>query len=319
MSTAALPVYLVKGDDPSLLSQGLSALLSELAGDDALGIEHLAAEADLPVAVEALRTPSLFGDRRVIVVRDIGRFGAAAVEPVLEYLTEPSEDAVLVLVAGGGQTNRRLSDAVRKRGHVLDTSVPQKAKEKTQWIADQISAGPVRLAPAATRKLTAHLGEDLGRLETLLAGLAAAYGEGATVGEDELEPFLGEAGGVAPWDLTDAIDRGDTSAAVGALHRMLDGGQRHPMAVLSTLSRHVLALVRLDGAGVRSDAEAAAMIGTAPFPARKALAQSRKLGSDSIARAVRLVAQADLDLRGASEWPGVLVLEVLVARLSRMG
>jgi DNA polymerase-3 subunit delta len=76
--------------------------------------------------------------------------------------------------------------------------------------------------------------------------------------------------------------------------------------------------VRLDGAGVRSDAEAAALIGTAPFPARKALAQSRKLGSDAISRAVRLVAQADLDLRGASEWPSVLVLEVLVARLSRL-
>lgn len=319
MTASPLPVYLVKGDDPSLLSQGLSTLLGQLAGGDSLGIEHLPAEADLAVALEALRTPSLFGDRRVIVVRDVGRFDAAAVDPVLDYLGEPSEESVLVLVAGGGQTNRRLADAVRKRGHVVDTSVPQRAKEKTQWIADQISSGPVRLSPSAARKLTAHLGEDLGRLETLLAGLAAAYGEGATVGEEELEPFLGEAGGVAPWDLTDAIDRGDTAGAVTALHRMLDGGQRHPMAVLSTVSRHVLALVRLDGAGVRSDAEAAALIGTAPFPARKALAQSRKLGSQSIARAVKLVAQADLDLRGASEWPNLLVLEILVARLSRMG
>lgn len=319
MAPAPLPVYLLRGEDPSLLSQGLSSLLNELAGDDPLGIEHLPADADLAVAVEALATPSLLGDRRVVVVRDIGRFDAAAVEPILQYLSDPSEAAVLVLVAGGGQTNRRLGDAVRKRGHVLDTGVPQKAKERTQWISEQIAAGPVRLAPATARKLTAHLGEDMGRLETLLAGLAAAYGEGATIGEDELDPFLGEAGGVAPWDLTDAIDRGDTGGAVGALHRMLDGGQRHPMAVLSTLSRHVLALVRLDGAGARSDAEAAALIGTAPFPARKALAQSRKLGSESISRAVRLVAQADLDLRGASEWPSVLVLEVLVARLSRLG
>lgn len=318
MAGDPLPVYLVRGEDPSLLSQGLSSLLADLAGGDALGIEHLPAEADLAVALEALQTPSLLGDRRVIVVRDVGRFDAAAVEPLLEYLSDPYPGSVLVLVAGAGATNRKLGDAVRKHGHVIDTGVPQRSKEKTQWIADHISAGPVKLVPAATRKLTAHLGEDLGRLETLLAGLASAYGEGATVGEDELEPFLGEAGGVAPWDLTDAIDRGDTSGAVGALHRMLDGGQRHPMAVLSTLGRHVLALVRLDGAGARSDAEAAALIGTAPFPARKALAQSRKLGSEKIARAVRLVAQADLDLRGASEWPSVLVLEVLVARLSRM-
>ncbi|MBW3537175.1 MAG: DNA polymerase III subunit delta [Actinobacteria bacterium] len=318
MAGDPFPVYLLRGEDPSLLSQSLSALLDELSCGDALGIEHLSPDADLSVALEALQTPSLLGDRRVVVVREAGRFDAAAVDPLVAYLAEAAPESVLVLVAGGGATNRRLSDAVRKHGHVIDTGVPQKAKEKTQWIAEHIGAGPVTLAPAAVRRLTAHLGEDFGRLETLLAGLAAAYGEGATVGEDELEPFLGEAGGVAPWDLTDAIDRGDTAGAVGALHRMLGGGERHPMVVLSTLSRHVLALVRLDGAGARSDAEAAALIGTAPFPARKALAQSRKLGSDKVARAVRLVAKADLDLRGASEWPQALVLEVLVARLSRM-
>jgi len=32
-----------------------------------------------------------------------------------------------------------------------------------------------------------------------------------------------------------------------------------------------------------------------------------------------LLAQADLDLRGAKEWPDELVMEVLVARLSRLG
>ncbi len=35
-------------------------------------------------------------------------------------------------------------------------------------------------------------------------------------------------------------------------------------------------------------------------------------------RAIALLAQADLDLRGAKEWPEDLVMEVLVARLSRL-
>jgi hypothetical protein len=34
---------------------------------------------------------------------------------------------------------------------------------------------------------------------------------------------------------------------------------------------------------------------------------------------VNLLAAADLDLRGAKEWSGDLVLEVLVARLSKLG
>jgi hypothetical protein len=31
------------------------------------------------------------------------------------------------------------------------------------------------------------------------------------------------------------------------------------------------------------------------------------------------LAQADLDLRGAKDWPEELVMEILVARLSRLG
>jgi DNA polymerase III delta subunit len=46
--------------------------------------------------------------------------------------------------------------------------------------------------------------------------------------------------------------------------------------------------------------------------------QARRLGHDRISRAIRLVAQADLDLRGEKDWPDHLVLEVLVARLAAL-
>ncbi|MCU0272805.1 MAG: hypothetical protein MUE34_06205, partial [Acidimicrobiales bacterium] len=54
------------------------------------------------------------------------------------------------------------------------------------------------------------------------------------------------------------------------------------------------------------------------FPAKKALTTARKLGSEKIARAITLLAGADLDLRGVRAWPDELVLEVLVARLAAL-
>lgn len=320
MSGDQLPAYLVRGDDPTLVSRALSGLLADLSGDDELAVENLPDDADAGAVVEALSTPSLLGDRRVVVVREAGRFAADEAADIAAYLAEPAPDAVLVLVAGGGALSRKLSDAVRKSGHIVEAGVSTRAnaKERTQWFADQVAASPVSLAPGAAKRLQAHLGEEMGRLETLLAGLASAYGDGATVTEDELEPFLGAAGGVAPWDLTDCIDRGDAAGAIVALRRMLEGGQRPPIVVLASLSRHVLSLLKMDGSGARNDGEAAALLGMKPYPARKVLSQARKLGGDKVRRAVKLTAQADLDIRGASEWPPELVLEVLVARLSRL-
>jgi DNA polymerase-3 subunit delta len=167
-------------------------------------------------------------------------------------------------------------------------------------------------------RLGGHIGEDVGRLVGILEALAARYGEGARLGVEELEPFLGEAGSVAPWDLTDAIDAGDTGAALAALHRLAGAGDRHPLAILGTLHRHFAAMLRLEGSGAGSDAEAAALVGMAPFPAGKALRAARRLGPTGVAQAITMLADADLDLRGVKDLPDNLVLEILVARLARL-
>jgi DNA polymerase-3 subunit delta len=138
----------------------------------------------------------------------------------------------------------------------------------------------------------------------------------------DVEPYLGQAGGVAPWDLTDTIDRGENDVALTVLHRLLEGGERHPLVVLAILARHVQAWLRVDSPAIGSEADAARALGIAPgrstFPARKALDVARRIGSAQVAEAVGLVADAELALKGAQDWPPELVLEVLVARLCRL-
>ena len=88
--------------------------------------------------------------------------------------------------------------------------------------------------------------------------------------------------------------------------------------MLGTLHGHFARMLRLDGADVTGEKEAADLLGLkgSTFPARKAMGQARRLGHDRIVRAVDLLAEADLDLRGGKAWPDSLVLEVLVARLA---
>jgi DNA polymerase-3 subunit delta len=77
-------------------------------------------------------------------------------------------------------------------------------------------------------------------------------------------------------------------------------------------------MLRLDGSGVTDAGAATTLLGMAPFPAQKVLAQARKLGPERVARAISLIADADLDLRGVLDWPDKLVIEVLVARLAQL-
>jgi DNA polymerase-3 subunit delta len=315
------PAYLVRGDDSSVTSDAVRALVGELVGDfdPVLVVEEVPAEAELSVVVDAAQTPPFFGDRRVVIAPDIGRFSAQDVAPLVAYLGDPSPTTSLVLIATGGQVARALVDRVRKVGHVVEAGVPT-GRARSTWLSQQIKGAAVRLDGPATALVAAHLGEDVGRLRALLEILEAAYGSGARLGVDELGPFLGERGSVAPWELTDAIDRGDTDAALQHLHRLLGAGGRHPLVVLATLHNHLGRILRLEGAGVADEKEAATILGMtgSTFPAKKALVQSRRLGHEAVARAITLLADADLALKGSVEWSPELVLEVLVARLSRL-
>ena len=324
MSTAeaVLPAYLVRGDDPTVTADAVKALVAELVGDSdpALLVEELVGEDVTPGAVvDAAQTPPFFADRRVVVAREVGRFTTQEVAPLVAYLADPLPTTVVVLVGGGGQLPRSLVDAVRKVGHVVDAGVPT-GRARSAWVAARLREGPVRLDAQATALVAAHVGDEVGRLASLLDTLAAAYGHGARVGAEEVTPFLGQAGPVAPWELTDAIDAGDIAAALDHLHRLLRPGGRHPLVVMATLHTHYARMLRLDGAGIADEKEAAAALGLtgSTFPAKKALAQARRLGHAGVARAITLLADADLALKGTVEWPPELVVEVLVARLSRL-
>ncbi len=319
-----LAAFLVRGDDPSLVGQATQDLLGQLRqGRDLSSVveEHGAAGEDIDTGaiVDALTTPPFLTDRRVVVVRDAGRLSATDGARLAGCLDDPLPGVALVLVSGGGTVPASLVKAVQRVGRVVDAGVGT-GRARTQWLAEHLRGAPVRLEARATSSIGEHLGEDLARLRGLLDTLASAYGDNASVSEQMLAPFLGEAGGVAPWDLTDAIDAGDTPGALSALARMLRAGGSHPLVVMSRLHRHFEGMLRLDGVAVSTPEQAAELLGLrSAFPARKLLEQGRRLGSPRIGRAITLLVEADLDLRGRSALDDTIVLEVLVARLSRLG
>lgn len=327
---APYPAYLVHGDDAGLVSQAVSELLAALTsldGDGTIPLEEYgeivrpeaAAEAfALGPVLDACRTPPLFSSRRIVVVRDLALLDSAQIKEVAAYVATPSESAVLVLASPGKKAPAALAKAVAANGLVVDPSPPSGARARSEWFAQRIKSAPVRPDHAALELLEEHLGEDLARLDGILTTLEAAYGTQSKISVDDIVPFLGSAGSVAPWELTDAIDAGDTDKALRALARLLGPGMRSPFQVLASLHRHFGAMLRLDGADAVSDADAAEVTGMNPFPAGKALRNSRRLGHDRIARAIVLLADADVAMRGESGWPDNVVMEVLVARLARL-
>jgi DNA polymerase-3 subunit delta len=316
-----MTIHLLRGKDDALLGAAVTELVRELVGDDDRDLlvdEFDDDEYDVATVVASAQTPPFLTDRRIVVARGLDRFNADALRGLSAYLAEPMHTTDLVLATSGAPP-KHLVDALKRAGATQrDTDAPSRAKDRRRWFDEQLELSGLRLDPGAAALVLDQLGEDVGRLTSLLATLESTFGSTKRLGVDDVRPFLGEAGGVPPWDLTDAVDRGDTEAALVALRRMQRAGDRHPLQVMAVLHNHFVRVLRLDGTDAGGEKDAAAILGIAPFQARKALDQYRRLGHDGVVRAFSILAQADLDLRGESDLPGEVVMEVAVARLSRL-
>jgi DNA polymerase-3 subunit delta len=329
--SAPCPVDLFKGDDESLLTDALRSRVAELVGDAdrSLMVEELSGdEYEVAALVDAAQTPPFLTDRRVVVARHVGRFSTDELAPLVNYLADPLPTTSLVLAWEKGSQQQRLSAPPKKLktaidsagGTVVDTGAGR-GRARQKWVDDQLKSASVSLDGEGRRLVADRLGDDVDRVNALVATLESAFGAGAALKAADIEPFLGAAGQVPPWELTDAIDNGDIKLALERLGRLMGAGEMHPLQIMAILHNHYRRILRLDGAMAADEKAAAQLLGIkgSTFPARKALNQSRRLGHDRIVTVIELLAKADLDLRGATAWDGPLVMEVVVARLARLG
>ena len=335
-----MSVQLVSGDDPVLVAEAVARIVKEELGTDdrSLALEQLDESSfrdpdggwRLAPLVDAAQTQPLLTSRRVVVGRHLARFARSGECDELVRLLETlpaTTRLVLVWERGvdpimGGRlpaVPKALAAAVKAAGGAsLDVTPPRRRSDAHKWLQNQLERSGLHFEPAAVAAVDELVGADHSNVVGLLRTLEGALGAGARVTADDVAVYGTDPGSVVPWELDDAIDRGDIAGSLRVLHRLLPS--RHPLQLLAALGGRYQRMLRLDGAGAADERQAAEILGMkgSTFPARKILGQTRRLGSERVARAIRLLADADLALRGTVDWPDELVLEVLVARLAAL-
>jgi DNA polymerase III delta subunit len=338
---------LVQGADPALRDREVHHLVEQLLGseDRTLALEDHTipsrrravedaggdtpassdgASLELPVFAavsNGLQSPPFMTAYRVVVVREIGNLTTEQAQWLAAWVAAPTDTARLVLVTGGGRTPPSLDKACKAHAEV---TAP--ATEQTDGVlASELKEAGIRLEPEAAQRLVAHLGDDAGRVPELVEVLASTYGSGVTLDIAAVEGYLGDVGTAGRYDLTNAIDRGDVGVALEVLHRLLTSTSTrepkpmHPLQVMASLVYHYQRLLRLDDPAITTKEQAAEALGMrSAGGARFPFEASKRLGTDGLREAIRLLADAELDLRGHRGLDERTVIEILVARLAAL-
>lgn len=310
------PVTLAVGQEDLLLDRAVAQVVAAARAVDAdTDVRDLASDALRPGGLAELTSPSLFAERKVIVVRAAQDLAADTIKDVKAFVESPAEEIVLVLLHAGGARGKGLLDAVRKAG-AREVACPKMTKpaDRLAFVRAEFRALGRSATPEACQALVDSLGGDLRELASACSQLAADV-EG-TIDQAVVARYYTGRAEATGFEVADLAVTGRTAEALERLRWALAVGQPLP-GITFALASGVRAIGRLATAprGARPG-DLARELGMPPWKIDRVRQQTRGWSADGVAVALRAVAEADAAVKGAGADPAY-ALEKAVVTVSR--
>jgi DNA polymerase-3 subunit delta len=251
-------------------------------------------------ALGELSAPSLFSSIRCVVVRALENLPDESVDGLLEYAGAPADDVALVLVHGGGQKGSGVLTKLRKLEAVTEVKSEElRASEYPGFVANEVRAHGATIEQDAATALVQAVGQDLRSLSAAADQLANDF-PGEALTEEKVKRYFGGRAEAKSFAVADSAFWGRRRPALEELRWALDGGTP-PVLVTSAFAGSARGIARYLCAprGMR-EADLAREVGVPPWKVRTIRDQSRGWSEAGIARAIRTIAQADADIKGAA-------------------
>ncbi|NJQ04822.1 DNA polymerase III subunit delta [Streptomyces lonarensis] len=263
-----------------------------------------------PGVLTEVISPSLFAERKVVVVRQAQDLGADTVKDVKSYLSAPVEDISLVLLHAGGAKGKGLLDAARKAG-AREVACPKMTKpaDRLAFVRNEFRSAGRSATPGACQALVDAIGSDLRELASACSQLGADI-DGA-IDEAVVARYYTGRAEASSFTVADRAVEGKTAEALEALRWSLATGVA-PVLVTSALSQGVRAIGKLAAAPRLSPGELARELGMPPWKIDRVRQQLRGWTPDGVAAAIRAVAEADAAVKGGGDDPAYALEKAVV-------
>ncbi|MFC7493513.1 MULTISPECIES: DNA polymerase III subunit delta [unclassified Nocardioides] len=294
-------VTLVTGKEEFLRERTVTTVRDAVRGHDADAEMAETRGSDLTMAtLGELAAPSLFSSTRCVVVRALEDLPEESVDGLLGYAASPVDDVALVLMHSGGTKGSGVLTKLRKLDPVVEVKVAElRPSEFPAFVANEARSHGATLEQEAADLLVQAVGQDLRSLAAAADQLASDF-HGQTLTAEIVKRYFGGRAEAKSFAVADAAMWGRRTVALEELRWALDGGTA-PVLVTSAFAGGARGVARYKAAprGMR-DADLAREVGVPPWKLRTIRDQSRGWSDGGIARAIRAIAQADADIKGAA-------------------
>jgi DNA polymerase-3 subunit delta len=296
------PLRLVLGDEELLVARAVAEVVAAArARDPECDVRDLAATEVTVGDLYDLLSPSLFGDRRVVVLRGAHEARSELVDALRSHLADLSDDVRLIVVHSGGARGKALVELLRASGAVV-VECPKitRADERQAFVRAEVTRAGGAITPDGVAVLLDAVGTDLRELATACSQLVADAG--GRVDAAAVTRYHRGRAEVTGFAVADRAVVGDVGGALEALRWALAVGVAHVL-VADALADGVRSVARVSSAGRANPYTLASSLGMPPWKVKRAQSQSRGWTEPGLAQALRLVAELNAGVKGVAADP----------------
>ena len=303
-------LVLIQGAEALLADRAISQIIS--ASPQATITTLTADEVELGTITDSL-APSLFGDARIVVIKEIQDLTAECTDEVIEYLTNPDESLNLVLWHKGGVKGKALVDKVKKAGaQLIAVEAIKKDSDKAEFVRSEFKRLGRKISTEAVQALIDSLGSDLRELGGACSQLASDVAAGKVIDESDVADYQQGRIETTGYDVADAVLDGKTALALISLRNAINTGT-DPVLIVSAIAASIRTMAKVSGTsrGLKSF-DLASQLGLPPWQIDKARRQLSGWSENALARSVIVLAQADADIKGAAADPAYALERAII-------
>jgi len=295
--TDAPRLTLVLGDEEFLASRAVLAAVGAVRAAHAdADLHEYDARSLVPEAFVDMASPSLFGDIRIIVVREAHELGDDVRTSLAAFASDQPEDVVLVVAHAGGNKGKKLVEACKAAGaRVVGCQKLTKPADRLAFVQAEFHAAGSEVTAGACRAVLDAVGGGLRELAAACGQLAVDT-PGA-VDESVVGRYFRGRADASGFVVADRAIEGDGAGAIVELRFAAAAGVV-PVLVVSALASQIRTLARVASAGRMNADTIARDLKLPPWRVDKARRQCRGWTPESLVAAHAAVARADAEVKG---------------------
>ncbi|WP_230865223.1 DNA polymerase III subunit delta [Mycobacterium canetti] len=293
-------MHLVLGDEELLVERAVADVLRsarQRAGTADVPVSRMRAGDVGAYELAELLSPSLFAEERIVVLGAAAEAGKDAAAVIESAAADLPAGTVLVVVHSGGGRAKSLANQLRSMGaQVHQCARITKVSERADFIRSEFASLRVKVDDETVTALLDAVGSDVRELASACSQLVADTG--GAVDAAAVRRYHSGKAEVRGFDIADKAVAGDVAGAAEALRWAMMRGE--PLVVLADALAEAVHTIGRVGPQSGDPYRLAAQLGMPPWRVQKAQKQARRWSRDTVATAMRLVAELNANVKGAA-------------------